>query len=146
MAKNIFWYQPAKLSEADVIILNDNKLVDNIERSKAFALQKSLAEKVVGKKRHWYGKVDGYFFVKGMLDETDERGRKLSFVFVSDEIDAKSALYRALNIAGKSVDETTAACLNKEPSVAYKNKIFIAGIIALCVIIAILIAANCNRQ
>lgn len=93
---NILWYQPEILSEPDVVILNGIRLNEGCERNTAFEKLNRVADKAIGKKRPWKGYLKGYYFVKGNLNKKDERGRSLSFMFISDDKKGKEQLYKML--------------------------------------------------
>ncbi len=108
---NILWYQPAKLSERDVMLM-DNRPLDGEERSKAFASLKKVADKAVGKDTPWHGILKGYYFAKGNLDATDEKGRRLCFMFITDAADGKEQLREALKAQNMRMTEETEECID----------------------------------
>lgn len=138
MATSILWYQPAKLTDDDFIFLNGKSLSNTSDRSEAFDKLKKVSDKVIGKDRPWCGNVSGYFFVKGTLNEKDERGRKLSFTFMSDEADGEAALHQTLKAASKVIDNSTAACIKEYPVRREKAKKMAIGIAAVCILIIII--------
>lgn len=54
---NILWYQPAKLSDKDIVIKNGIILEEGTERFEAFQNLKKVSEKAIGKERPWHGKL-----------------------------------------------------------------------------------------
>ena len=113
---NILWYQPAKLSDKDVVIKNGNILDEGTERLEAFQNLKKISEKAIGKERPWHGKIGNYYFIKGNFEEKDERGRHLSFLFISDAPNGKEALINTLKAINQEVNEKTESCLSSQKS------------------------------
>ena len=74
MGTRILWYQPARLSEQDVIIHNGERVEDALKCAAYFGLIKQQADFVLKKNSPWCGKVRNFFFMKGNLDDKDERG------------------------------------------------------------------------
>lgn len=144
MANSILWYQPAKLSDEDLIFVNGKLLSEGPERTEAFDRMKKTADRALNKKRPWCGRVNSYYLIKGSFSEKDERGRLLSFTFVSNEENVEDALNQSLRAANKSLDATTLTCVKDYPSQQLKYKRKLAGIIALCILIAIIIAIISN--
>lgn len=128
----ILWYQPAILSEKDVIIYNGNPLEEGLGRIEAFNKLKTISEKAIGKERPWHGKIDKYYFIKGSFTAKDERGRNLSFMFISDATDGRKELTEILKVVNKDLTEQTKACLNSSSSIRLKT--IIICLIGLCII------------
>lgn len=139
---NILWYQPAILAEQDVIIYNGNKLDDVMQSTTAFSKLKEVSEKALGKNQPWHGEINGYYFAKGTLDARDERGRLLSFMFISDEKDGKQALMDTLQPLGFNMTPDTMQCL-EENSRRLGRIILAALVIALLAAIAYIVI-TCN--
>lgn len=108
---NILWYQPAKLSDKDIVIKNGIILEEGTERFEAFQNLKKVSEKAIGKERPWHGKIGNYYFIKGNFEEKDERGRHLSFLFISDAPNGKQAFFDTLKKINKQVNEKTVICI-----------------------------------
>lgn len=111
--KNILWYQPANLKDADVIACNGEVINDNLMRSLLFKELKSVASNVMRFERPWCGNVDGHYFVKGSFDAMDERGRTLSFTYMSDMLDNKDGLIKDVKTLGFTLDKKTQDCISK---------------------------------
>lgn len=139
---NILWYQPAILSEQDVIICNGNKLDDVIQSTNAFSKLKEVSEKALGKKQPWHGKINGYYFVKGTLDARDERGRLLSFMFISDEEDGKQALLDTLQPLGFNMTPDTMQCV--EADSRKLGRIILAALVIALLAAVAYIVITCN--
>lgn len=137
MSNNILWYQPAKLSDDDVVVYNGKILSLGIERNQYFQKLLQVSEKVKGKERPWCGKINRYFFMKGSFSQQDELGRPISFMFVSDEQDYESALFRELNNIGFTLADSTKSCLNDK-----KNKNRIKCILSV-IVVSVLLAGIC---
>lgn len=118
---NILWYQPAKLSDKDVVIKNGNILEEGTERLEAFQNLKKVSDKAIGKERPWHGKIGHYYFVKGNFEEKDERGRQLSFLFISDATNGKEAFFDTLKKINKQVNEKTAICIASQKGLIPKQ-------------------------
>jgi len=104
---SILWYQPAIINADDIVSCNGVIQQNSNERTSCFRQLNQIADKVIGKKKPWCGKVDGYFFIKGHIDGLDEKGRKLSFMFTCDEEDYKGALAKELVAIGCKLDSIT---------------------------------------
>lgn len=139
MSTNIFWYQPAKLSDADVVLLNNKQLEDNAERSQAFLTLKKAADRCINKKRPWYGVVNGYKFVKGSLEQLDERGRKLSFIFLSDGNDWQTSLQNVLQSLNMKLDHDTTVCVGNAETKIKPQTIAAIALFAIVVVIIIVL-------
>ena len=113
---NILWYQPAKLSDKDIVIKNGIILEEGTERFEAFQNLKKVSEKAIGKERPWQGKIGHYYFIKGNFKEKDERGRQLAFLFISDAPNGKEALINILKVINQEVNEKTESCLASQKS------------------------------
>ena len=83
MGTGILWYQPASLSEQDVIIHNGERVEDALKCAEYFGLIKQQADYVLKKNSPWCGKVRNFFFMKGNLDAKDELGRTMSFMYIT---------------------------------------------------------------
>jgi len=129
---NILWYQPEILSEKDIIIHNGRFLEEGLDRIEVFNKLKEISEKTIGKERPWQGKIDKYYFVKGSFTAKDERGRNLSFMFISDATDGRKELIETLKVANKDMTEQTKACLNSPTTIRLKS--IIICFIGLCII------------
>lgn len=134
---NILWYQPEKLSDGDVVILNGNRLSYGKERDNAFDRLKKVADKAIGKKRPWQGYIDNYYFVKGSFDKVDERGRPLSFIFISDSENCKSELQNYLTIIGMSLSVDTSLLLKNTIDKWSAKRTMLLTALFLCIMLLI---------
>ena len=134
---NILWYQPEKLSDGDVVIFNGTPLSNGAERDNAFSKIKVVADKVIGKKRPWQGYVDNCYFVKGSLDRLDERGRPLSFIFISDSNNGKVDLQNTLKNVGMEVSLDTSILLKETVTKRTMNKIILSTVLLFCILLII---------
>ncbi len=102
MGRNIFWYQTEKMFD-EVVSLNGQAL-SGVEKSECF---KELMDVSIDVREEtpWCGRVKGKYFVKGVF----VKGRCMSFLFLSDEEDGKSALLRELNAFGYKMTAETLA-------------------------------------
>jgi len=139
---NILWYQPEKLSDSDVVILNGNHLPNGIERDNAFSKLKKVADKAIGKKRPWQGYIDNYYFVKGSLDKLDERGRPLSFMFISDSDNGETKLRDTLRGVGIGLSLDTSNLLKKKVIRGTGKKAILFTLLLLCIVVLIYILSN----
>ena len=139
---NILWYQPEKLSDGDVVLFNGTPLSNGVERDNAFNQLKVVSDKATGKKRPWQGYVDNYYFVKGSLDRLDERGRPLSFIFISDSNNGKKELYNSLKKIGIDVSADTSNFLRKNVSRRNRSKILLSIVLLLCILLLIYFLNN----
>lgn len=137
---NIIWYQPAKLTDNDIIIKNGICLEEGSERTEVFLKIKKVSEKAIGKQRPWHGKIGNFYFIKGNFDEKDERGRFLSFLFISDTDNGKKAFIDTLKIIDKKINANTAKCLALETSPIIKHLLLWGvGLVLLALIIYLII-------
>ena len=79
---NILLYQPATIAEEDHLYLNGKLLPDSSERTEMYDRIVSIF-KTVKSKYPLVCKTNGLFVVRGLFDAEDEKGRKLSFIFMS---------------------------------------------------------------
>lgn len=136
MSNSILWFQPANLTEEDIVTYNGKKLTSGIERNAKFKQLQNIADKAISKKQPWCGHINNYVFVKGNLDGKDERGRLLSFMFATDEKDYVSALSRELSVIGYQMNDLTEQALHNPEKISKTTKIAIA--IAIIAIIALI--------
>ena len=135
MGRNIFWYQTEKMFD-EVVSLNGQAL-SGVEKSECFKELMDVSFDV-REETPWCGRVKGKYFVKGVLDAKDVKGRWMSFLFLSDEEDGKSALLRELNAFGYKMTAETLACVDaleqkKNDSTPKKGKGFLFVFAALIV-------------
>ena len=83
--KNILWYQPEKLNDDDVIVVNGEKISKGNDYTKYFRELKSLSDRAIKYDSPWCGYMSDTFFVKGYFDSVDEHGRNLVFMFLSQD-------------------------------------------------------------
>lgn len=129
---NILWYQPAKLNDRDVIAFNGTVIEQDIYRSTYFAQIKKIAKKVSDLPRPWWGNVDNYYFVKGSFKQKDEKGRLLSFMFLSESQNDKNTLLQITRDLGFELAPDTITCIESESKKKFKT---------LYIIIVLLIAS-----
>ncbi len=146
MGNSIFWYQPEELNKDDIISLNGQILPKGIEKELCFKTVREISAKAIKHNTPWCGMVKGLYFVKGCLDARDEKGRIMSFLFISDEKNGKDALMNELNVLGYKMQPATETCVNKKAS-QLPNWALIALAIALfAVIIAIAILITSKNE
>ncbi len=56
---SILWYQPAIINADDIVSCNGVIQQNSNERTSCFRQLNQIADKVIGKKKPWCGKVDG---------------------------------------------------------------------------------------
>lgn len=135
MGRNIFWYQTEEMFK-EVVTLN-GRVLSGDEETEVFG---ELTDVSFDVREHtpWCGRVKGKYFVKGVLDAKDVKGRWMSFLFLSDEEDGKSALLQELKNRGYNMTAETLACVDaleqkKNDSTPKKGKVVIAVICAVIV-------------
>lgn len=139
--KNILWYQPANLSDADKIYCNGSKIEDVQERSGLFADIRSISSKVIKYQRPWCGNVNGYYFVKGSFTTKDELGRQLIFMYVSDKKNDDDGLKNIINKIGLELDEDTQNSISTPNHLrSYKTYLYVSLLIALIICLFIIYA------
>lgn len=144
MTTNILWFQPEKLSESNPVFSNGKPITERSEREEILNRLMEVADKVSKRKRPWCGKVKGYFFVKGSFKETDERGRMLSFDFLSDNKNGEKALQQNLYIVKKSLNTKTEEIIKEYQKKTKKIKELIIGSLIFCLLIAIVLITTCT--
>ena len=130
MGRNIFWYQTEKMFE-EVVSLNGQAL-SGMEKSECFKELMDVSFDV-REETPWCGRVKGKYFVKGVLDAKDVKGRWMSFLFLSDEEDGKSALMRELNAFGYKMTAETLARVDACDNATKRGKVILSVIGALIV-------------
>ena len=135
MGRNILWYQTEKMFD-EVVSLNGQAL-SGVEKSECFKELMDVSFDV-REETPWCGRVKGKYFVKGVLDAKDVKGRWMSFLFLSDEEDGKSALLRELNAFGYKMTAETLARVDaleqkKNDSTPKKGKGFFAVFVAVII-------------
>lgn len=140
MKKNILWYQPAKLREHNVIIVNGEKVPLGSEYDQYFDELRKASDETIHHKNPWCGRVSGAFFVKGYFDTVDEHGRPLVFMFISNKQDGRAELLSTIERFGFKLTPETSQCL---------ERMNIAGIVlvaslALVAIILLILMINTN--
>ena len=137
MKKNILWYQPAKLREHNVIIVNGEKLPLGSEYDQYFDELKKASDEAIHHKNPWCGHVSGAFFVKGYFDTVDEHGRPLVFMFISNMQDGRAELLTTLEKLGFKLTPETSQCLKKKSlaGIALISSLVLVAIILLILMI-----------
>ena len=137
METSILWYQPARLSEQDVIIHNGERVEDALKCAAYFGLIKQQADFVLKKNSPWCGKVRNFFFMKGNLDAKDELGRTMSFMYITDLPNPKEALKHDLERAGLGLASSSENCLNRNSQLTTSQIALIS--IAILTIVTLII-------
>lgn len=143
MKTNILWYQPEELNNDDVIISNGKILPKDIEYNNCFRQLMKVSDVAIHHKSPWCGIVNGFFFVKGWFDAIDKGGRRLPFMFVSDEKDGYKALICELNRIGYKMDHSTKNSVKRRNVSLYSK---IAVIISIIIIIILIIVYYGNKN
>ena len=142
MEKSILWYQPAELSEKDVVTSKGQVLTDSNDIRNKFRLLKETAEHVIGEKKPWCGMVNNLFFLKGYLNDVDKIGRQLSFMYLTDaksDQEIPELLQSELNAIGYDMDEQTKACLdNRNKSTTSLIVLLVISAIIIAIIVAVI--------
>ena len=139
MDKNVLWYQPAELREHDVILVNGEKVPSGSEYDRYFDELKIASDEVIHHKTPWCGYVSGVFFVKGYFDKTDEHGRPLVFMFISNMQDGRVELLTTIEKLGFKLTPETSQCLERK-SIA--GIVLISSLILVAIILFILMKTN----
>lgn len=135
MGRNIFWYQTEEMFK-EVVTLN-GRVLSGDEETEVFGELTDVSFDV-REETPWCGRVKGKYFVKGILDAKDVKGRWMSFLFLSDEEDGKSALLQELKNRGYNMTAETLACVDaleqkKNDGASKKGKGLLVAICALIV-------------
>ena len=109
---NYLLYQPALLSEPDVVYKDGSLLTEPTERGETYDKIVRLFEKAGHAQYPWVGKVDGLFVVRGLFSAKDEKGRVLAFLFASDQEDFKEELKTLASTVGYAVSDETYASID----------------------------------
>ena len=142
---NYLLYQPAVLTEPDAVYKNGSLLTDSDERGKVYDEIVSLSLKSGSNQYPWVGKVDDMFFVRGLFDANDEKGRTLAFLFASDSLDFKKELKSVASTIGYKVKDDTYASIDSfrnQPKRSLMTTLVLSCI--AIVILTILIISKCN--
>lgn len=126
----IIRYQSNRLNEHDIIICNGQVIKDTETRQVYINELFEFELKASKKKSPWCGKVNGWIFVKGLFSQKDESGRRMSFVFLSNNNNFTDEMNKAFQIVNKTLDHRT-----KETIKSYKLRCYtIMGIVLLIAI------------
>ena len=109
---NILLYQPATIAEEDQIYLNGKLLPDSLERTEMYDRIVSIF-KTVKSKYPLVCKTNGLFVVRGLFDAVDEKGRKLSFIFMSDSKEFLEEILSVTKTVGYEVAPSTITYIQK---------------------------------
>lgn len=139
MKKNILWYQPEKLNDDDVIIVNGNRISRGNDFTEYFRELKLLSDKAIKYNSPWCGYLSNTFFVKGYFDAVDEHGRNLVFMFLSEERDGIQELYKTIDLLGYHLTNETSNCLKRRGVCISKGLLFAVPIIIVIITIILLI-------
>ena len=124
---NILLYQPATIAEEDQIYLNGKLLPDSLERTEMYDRIVSIF-KTVKSKYPLVCKTNGLFVVRGLFDAVDEKGRKLSFIFMSDSKEFLEEILSVTKTVGYEVAPSTITYIQKF-KYACKIKTYLAVIL-----------------
>ena len=131
MSKSILWYQPQDPRQDDVIFLNGERLTNKQDIQDNFRIISSTISKVSKKETPGCGKVKGYFFLKGYLDQKDNVGRTMSFIYVTDNEDYDSSCVAELKAAGLEMSAKTVVCLQDRKRIVFQHKWIVMTILAI---------------
>ena len=109
---NILLYQPATIAEEDQIYLNGKLLPDSSERTEMYDRIVSIF-KTVKSKYPLVCKTNGLFVVRGLFDAVDEKGRKLSFIFMSDSKEFLEEILSVTKTVGYEIAPSTITYIKK---------------------------------
>lgn len=138
---NYFLYQPALLSEPDVVCKNNSLLTEPKEREETYDKIVRLFEKTGPAQYPWVGKIEGLYVVRGLFSAKDELGRVLVFLFASDQKDFKGELKSLAAIVGYDVTDETYASIDsfrdkaKKKSLAIVAALFVVALVCLTLIL-----------
>lgn len=104
---NFLLYQPALLSEPDKVYLNGTLLEDTSKRREVYDTIVSLFNSIGTKTYPWFGKAGDFYVLRGLFDAKDEKGRTLSFLFASDNVNYQEELTSISKTIGYNVDSKT---------------------------------------
>lgn len=113
----VLFYQHEELNHPNYLAIDGEALsVDDAEQYSQRIL--SVAEKVISKGEPWTGSVAKCFFVKGFLNEKDELGRRMTFMYLVPRNEAKrdeikGLLQEDLRNSGKSLAPDTIDSLDR---------------------------------
>ena len=140
---SILWYQHADLNVGDVICYNGVRVENQIRMKQYFDTIKVKADEVVRKPSPWCGKVSGVFFMKGYLTSHDEKGRIMSFMYMTKDKNYREACKNELNAAGLLMSNETEDCLNNTKKHTWKFYVTFLCI-ALIFVVIVTLATNSN--
>ena len=99
---NLLLFQPAVLSEDDKVFRDGVLLTRFEEREDAYQTLVRLFDGVDNDQYPWIGKVGDFYLLRGLFNEEDEKGRRLSFLFASDN----ESYWEELNSVVSDIDLT----------------------------------------
>lgn len=141
--KSILWFQAATIGKPDVVCC-DGKILEGVSCSEAFSRLKEASDASMRHKSPWYGTLKipcgKVKYLKGTLNEKDEYGRALTFMFLSAKCDDPMALlHQELQVVDKGLSDETLLYLKKKKSNdALIKLMLILGILALLLITIIM--------
>jgi len=144
MNKSYLLFQPADLSADDVIVIDGHFSNDSKTCQKAFDEIYNLSKSVSTKNAPWQGRKGKYHFVKGLLDKIDEKGRRLSFIFIAKEECWKEQLDESIMAIGIPMDSRTIDILNKRQR--FKCWTIVIMIIIITVVTITIFHTNNNKS
>lgn len=136
MSKSILWYQHQDPKQDDVVFLNGDKLVNQNDIQENFRIINLIANKAIENSTPWCGRINGYFFIKGLLNSKDNIGRTMSFLYVTDNKDYKSSCIAELKAAEVEISDETKNCLYNKCNSDVRKKHFITIFYVIGLLIA----------
>ena len=92
-------------------------------------------------KSPWYGKINGYFFVKGFFDNKDDQGNEMTFSYCANTqslVEGKRVLLSDLEATGYKLNNETLQCLDTQPNKLSTKQLVIAAIVLIAMILVLL--------
>lgn len=141
---NLLLFQPAVLTENDKVFRDGVLLTQFYEREDAYQTIVTLFNGVDNNQYPWMGKVGDFYLIRGLFNDVDEKGRRLSFLFASND----ESFWEDLNSVVNSIDQTIsdnteliiASYLEKSKKKAWLIRTIITvGIVVFCLFLVLLL-------
>lgn len=111
MIGTALYYQTAKMTESDYLSIDGSEVHESSKRNKAFQTLQDTASLLTNDKIPWCTSVRGYKILKGALEDRDEKGRTMTFVYIAHKKksweDFRQSLIEELNQKGLKMTTET---------------------------------------
>lgn len=139
------YYQHENLSMEPCVLVN-GQVLQGLERTKMLEELIRISGKAARHEEPWVGKIMGYYFVKGLLDNNDELGRRMVFVYILSVDEERSQLLQLLMQDLQKQDKQLEK-MTKEAIEGYQNGlnakiVFFVAALLVALLVGLLILSN----